>query len=110
MKTQKLFLRKSANRNILIDGPDNFIAWLGGQYMCICKNIQYFNAIYECQEKDWNNAKKIAEAFRDNEKMMFRPKFDEVVAILLTSKNKLRGLVGNMKEQGISSENKDSRK
>ena len=52
MKTQKLFLRKSANRNILIDGPDNFIAWLGGQYMCICKNIQYFNAIYECQEKD----------------------------------------------------------
>lgn len=46
----------------------------------------------------------------DNEKMMFRPKFDEVVAILLTSKNKLRELVGNMKEQGISSENKDSRK
>lgn len=110
MKTQKLFLRKSANCNILIDGPDNFIAWLSGQYMCICKNIQYFNVIYECQEKDWNNAKKIAKAFRDNEKMMFRPKFEEVVATLLTSKNKLRELVGNIKKQGISSENKDSRK
>ena len=78
--------------------------------MCICKNIQYFHVIYECQEKDRNNAKKIAEAFMDNEKMMFRPKFEEVVATLLTSKNKLRELVGNIKEQGISSENKDSRK
>ena len=46
----------------------------------------------------------------DNEKMMFRPKFEEVVATLLTSKNKLRELVGNIKKQGISSENKDSRK
>ena len=46
----------------------------------------------------------------DNEKMMFRPKFEEAVATLLTSKNKLRELVGNIKKQGISSENKDSRK
>ena len=54
--------------------------------------------------------KKIAEAFRDNENMMFRPNFEEVVATSLTSKNKLRELVGNIKKQGISSENKDSRK
>ena len=51
-----------------------------------------------------------AEAFRDNEKMLFGSKFEEVEAELVTSKNKLRELFGNLKEQGTSSGNKDSRK
>ena len=40
------------------------------------------------------------EAFRDSEKMLFGSKFEEVEAELVTSKNKLSELFGNLKEQG----------
>ena len=54
--------------------------------------------------------KENAEAFRDNEKLTFGPKFEEVVAKSLTSKNKLMDLFRNLKEQGAPSGNQDSRK
>ena len=54
--------------------------------------------------------KENTEAFRDNEKALLGPKFEEVVAKSLASKNKLRGWLGNLKKQGTSSGNKDSRK
>ena len=50
------------------------------------------------------------EALRDNKKMSSGWKFEEVVAKSLKSKNKSREVFGNLKEQGISSGNKDSRK
>ena len=56
--------------------------------MRIYKNIQYFNVTYAWQEKSWNDAKKNAESFRDNEKNVFGPIFEEVIAKWLTSKNK----------------------
>ena len=50
------------------------------------------------------------EALRNNKKMSSGWKFEEVVAKSLKSKNKSREVFGNLKEQGISSGNKDSRK
>ena len=50
------------------------------------------------------------EALRNNRKMSSAWKFEEVVAKSLKSKNKSREVFGNLKEQGISSGNKDSRK
>ena len=41
--------------------------------MCIFTKIQYFNVVYEWQERRWNDAKMLnenAEALRDNEKML----------------------------------------
>ena len=49
-------------------------------------------------------------ALRDNKKMSSGWKFEEFVAKSLKSKNKSREVFGNLKEQGISSGNKDSRK
>ena len=46
--------------------------------------------------------KENTEAFRDNEKTLLGPKFEEVVAKSLASKNKLRGWLGNLKEQETS--------
>ena len=40
--------------------------------------------------------KENAEAFRDNEKILFGPKFEEDVAKSLTSKCKLRTIFGNL--------------
>ena len=53
--------------------------------------------------------KENAETFRDNEKMSLGRTFEQVVAKSLTSKNKLRKLFGNLKEQGTLSGYKDSR-
>ena len=46
--------------------------------------------------------KEHTEAFRDNEKTLLGPKFEEVVAKSLASKNKLRWWLGNLKEQETS--------
>ena len=46
--------------------------------------------------------KENTEAFRDNEKTLLGPKFGEAVAKSLASKNKLRGWLGNLKEQETS--------
>ena len=54
--------------------------------------------------------KENAEAFRGKEKMFFGLKLEDFEAKSKTSKNKSRELFGNFKEQGTSSENKDSRK
>ena len=51
-----------------------------------------------------------AKTFKDNDKMLFGPKFEEVITKSLISKNNLRMLFGSLKEQEISSANKDFRK
>ena len=40
--------------------------------------------------------KENAETFRDNEKILFGPKFEEDIAKSLTSKSKLRTIFGNL--------------
>ena len=54
--------------------------------------------------------KENVEALRDNEKMLFGPKFEDVVTKSLTSKNEWREFFSNLKEHGLSSGNKESRK
>ena len=55
-------------------------------------------------KKSWMMLRQNAETFRDNEKMLFGPKFEQVIAKSLISKNKSRKMFGSLKEQGTSSE------
>ena len=78
-----------------------------------CAYIRRFNVLMlfmNDKKKAEMMLKENAGGFRDNEKMLFESKFEQVVAKSLTLKNKSRELFDNLKEQGISSGNKDSRK
>ena len=70
-----------------------------GQAVNTCAYIRRFNILMSLisdKEKIKIMLKENAEAFRNNEKILFGPKFEEDVAKSLTSKNKLRTIFGNL--------------
>ena len=78
-----------------------------------CTYLRRFNTLISFmrdKEKVEMVPKESTEPFRNNEKMLFGLKFEQVVAKSLTLNNKLRELFGILKEQGASPGNQDSRK
>ena len=70
----------------IFDGPGNFIAW-PDQAVDISAYIRRFNILMSFmsdKEKVKMTLKENSEAFRDNEKMLFGPKFEEIVTKSLT--------------------------
>ena len=75
------------------------VVLLLGQAVNTCAYIRRFNILMSFigdKEKVQIMLKENAEAFRDNEKILFGPKFEEDVAKSLTSKSKLRTIFGNL--------------
>ena len=70
----------------IFDGPNNFIAW-PDQAVDTLAYIRRFNILMSFmsdKEKVKMMLKENSEAFRDNEKMLFGPKFEEIVTKSLT--------------------------
>ena len=83
------------------------------QVVNTCAYIRRFNILMSflsVKKKVEIMLKENAEAFRNNEKMLIRQKFEKIVAKLLTWKNKLRELFNNLKAQESSIVKKDSKK
>ena len=66
-------------------------------FMCVKKKVEIM-------------PKENPERFRYNEKMLFGQKYEEIVAKLLTRKNKFRELFNNLKAHKTSTLKKDSKK
>ena len=75
------------------------VVLLLGQAVNTCVYIRRFNILMSFisdKEKVKIMLKENAEASRDNEKILFGPKFEEDIAKSLTSKCKLRTIFGNL--------------